>query len=94
MPNLFSPLIQPSDQRFREATHQGDALLEASVFTTKIGKKEKASPPSHWRGAHSLRYPIAMSEGISQTRKKATHLSGFFLNLGAGNETLIWRLTR
>ena len=28
-----------------------------------------------------------MSAGTSQAKKKATHLSGFFLNLGAGNET-------
>ena len=28
-----------------------------------------------------------MNAGISQAQKKATHLSGFFLNLGAGNET-------
>ena len=38
--------------------------------------------------------PVDMSAGISQAQKKATHLSGFFLNFGAGNETFIWRPTR
>ena len=50
MPDLFSPLIWPSSQKLRETT--GDAFLEARVFTTEIGKKEKASQ-LHWRSAHS-----------------------------------------